>query len=94
MHSTPDTMDLKRCVILALLHLLLLLNCGLTGAVPVAGDTNSLDDTALMASASDAGGGWFASATNALAAPAGQMAMHFAKEMISRSAGNSQVSEL
>lgn len=37
--------------------------------------------------------GWIETAKNALAAPAGQMAVHFAKELISRSAGNSQVSE-
>lgn len=36
--------------------------------------------------------GWIETAKNALAAPAGQMAVHFAKELISRSAGNSQVS--
>lgn len=41
-----------------------------------------------------AGGGWFNSARNALAGPAGQMVVHMAKEMISRSAGNSQVSHL
>lgn len=35
--------------------------------------------------------GWMETAKNALAAPAGQMAVHFAKELISRSAGNSQV---
>lgn len=35
--------------------------------------------------------GWFETATNALAGPAGQMVVHFAKEMISRQAGNSQV---
>lgn len=36
-------------------------------------------------------GTWFDSAKNALAGPAGQMVVHMAKEMISRSAGNSQV---
>lgn len=73
--------------------LLLIVNvlCGLLYASPIG---NALDDTALMEtnSESGSGGGWLATATNALAAPAGQIAMHFAKEMISRSASNSQVS--
>lgn len=75
--------------------LLLSLNvfCGLLYASPI-GNAITQDDTALMEANSDSGGGggWLASATNALAAPAGQIAMHFAKEMISRSASNSQVS--
>lgn len=37
------------------------------------------------------GNGWFDTARQALAGPAGQMVVHVAKEMISRSAGNSQV---
>lgn len=36
-------------------------------------------------------GGWFDTARNALAGPAGQVAVHMAKEMISRQTGNSQV---
>lgn len=35
--------------------------------------------------------GWMDSAKNTLSGPAGQLMVHFAKEMISRSAGNSQV---
>lgn len=34
---------------------------------------------------------WFDSARNALSGPAGQIVVHMAKEMISRSTGNSQV---
>lgn len=34
---------------------------------------------------------WLDSAKNALSGPAGQMVVHMAKEMISRSTGNSQV---
>lgn len=34
---------------------------------------------------------WFETARNALSGPAGQIAVHMAKEMISRSTGNSQV---
>lgn len=37
------------------------------------------------------GRGWFDTAKDAMSGPAGQMVVHFAKEMISRSAGNSQV---
>lgn len=37
------------------------------------------------------GGSWFDSAKKMLAAPAGQIVVHMAKEMISRSTGNSQV---
>lgn len=37
------------------------------------------------------GRGWMEQAKDAIAGPAGQMMVHFAKEMISRSAGNSQV---
>lgn len=40
---------------------------------------------------SNKGRGWMDTAKEALAGPAGQMVVHFAKEMISRSAGNSQV---
>lgn len=46
--------------------------------------TNSMYD-------SNKGRGWMATAKDALAGPAGQMVVHFAKEMISRSTGNSQV---
>lgn len=35
--------------------------------------------------------GWVDTAKDALSGPAGQMVVHFAKEMISRSTGNSQV---
>lgn len=35
--------------------------------------------------------GWMDTAKSALAQPAGQLAVHFAKEMIRRSTGNSQV---
>lgn len=37
------------------------------------------------------GNTWLDSARNALSGPAGQMVVHMAKEMISRSTGNSQV---
>lgn len=37
------------------------------------------------------GRGWMDTAKSALAQPAGQLAVHFAKEMIRRSTGNSQV---
>lgn len=37
------------------------------------------------------GGSWLASARDALSGPAGQIVVHMAKEMISRSTGNSQV---
>lgn len=40
------------------------------------------------------GRGWFDTAKDAMAGPAGQMVVHFAKEMISRSTGNSQVMDL
>lgn len=43
---------------------------------------------------SNKGRGWMDSAKDALAGPAGQMVVHFAKEMISRSTGNSQVNDL
>lgn len=46
--------------------------------------TNSVYDA-------DKGRGWMDKAKDALAGPAGQMVVHFAKEMISRSTGNSQV---
>lgn len=36
---------------------------------------------------------WIESARNALSGPAGQMVVHMAKEMISRSTGNSQVNK-
>lgn len=36
---------------------------------------------------------WMESARNALSGPAGQMVVHMAKEMISRSTGNSQVNK-
>lgn len=72
--------------------ILIAFGCSATvSAVPVLDDNTVHDSTALMAPPESGGGGWLASATNALAAPAGQIAMHFAKEMISRSAGNSQV---
>lgn len=38
--------------------------------------------------------GWFDSTQKMIAGPAGQMFVHFAKEMINRSAGNSQVLSL
>lgn len=76
-----------------ILKLLLILNgfCGLLNAVPLGDASNGLE-TDLVESSSNNNNGWLATATNALAAPAGQIAMHFAKEMISRSASNSQVS--
>lgn len=37
--------------------------------------------------------GWFERTKTALVGPAGQVMVHLAKEMISRSAGNSQVNE-
>lgn len=40
------------------------------------------------------GGTWLDTAKNALTGPAGQMVVHVAKEMISRSTGNSQVGNL
>lgn len=43
---------------------------------------------------SNRGRGWMDTAKDALAGPAGQMVVHFAKEMISRSTGNSQVMNL
>lgn len=43
---------------------------------------------------SNKGRGWMNTARDALAGPAGQMVVHFAKEMISRSTGNSQVMDL
>lgn len=44
-----------------------------------------------IASGGNGGSTWFSTVRNAIAQPAGQMVMHMAKEMISRSAGNSQV---
>ncbi|KAG4079246.1 hypothetical protein HA402_006969 [Bradysia odoriphaga] len=43
---------------------------------------------------SNRGRGWMDTAKDALSGPAGQMVVHFAKEMISRSAGNSQILSL
>lgn len=40
-----------------------------------------------------AGESWLNTARNALSGPAGQIVVHMAKEMISRSTGNSQVSQ-
>ncbi len=49
--------------------------------------TNSVYET-------NRGRGWMDTAKDALSGPAGQMVVHFAKEMISRSTGNSQVMNL
>lgn len=42
-------------------------------------------------SGNNGGNTWLETARNALSGPAGQMVVHMAKEMISRSTGNSQV---
>lgn len=55
--------------------------------------TNRVDSTEMQESSSQEDNQtWFETARNALIIPAGQIAFQVAKEMISRSAGNSQVS--
>lgn len=54
-------------------------------------DPDSVYPNQQIGSNGHGGSTWFNTVRNAIAQPAGQMVMHMAKEMISRSAGNSQV---
>lgn len=54
-------------------------------------DPDSVYPNQQIGSSGHGGSTWFNTVRNAIAQPAGQMVMHMAKEMISRSAGNSQV---
>lgn len=56
-------------------------------------NTNRLDNTDMAEMSEESRETWFESARNALIIPAGQIAYQVAREMISRSAGNSQVCE-
>lgn len=53
--------------------------------------TDYTDASAVNAYGNSVGSTWIETARNALSGPAGQMVVHMAKEMINRSAGNSQV---
>ncbi|KAJ6635753.1 hypothetical protein Bhyg_14339 [Pseudolycoriella hygida] len=66
----------------------------LIGCVDLIRSDFSRDENTNSLYESNKGRGWMDTAKNALAGPAGKMVVYFAKEMISRSSGNSQILSL
>ena len=81
---------LSFCILGAILMLLVSVECNPRGNI----EENTVEHNELEHRQIDRAKGWTDTAKDLLAGPAGQFAVHMAKEVMSRTAGNSQILSL